>query len=307
MSKSLKKFLPEKKRWWALIIIVLLTGVAILTKREKEEEIAPVDYDPETTPTMYTTDATSYVSDSGYTRYYIETTQWYIFDEAKEPNWKFPDGLYGEKFDNDMNVISTFECDSAIYLSTTRLWELIGNVRINNESGDRFMTQHLFWNTAEHKMYSDSFIHIEKSDRIIEGYGFTSDERISDYVVNRPSMIIPASELDRDRRDEGSDTTAIAAPDSMSTGEPRRRPPRPRQGYQPVVTYPSPDAPTPSGHIPGSHNATRHQPLPATPAEAPSRNLTPADGRKRAVREVPSASQPVKLSTPMRATPVKSK
>ncbi len=218
MSKSFKKFLPQKKRWWALIITGAVIGAMIATGKKEQENVAPIDYDPETTPTMYTSDATSYVSDSGYTRYYIETTQWYVFDEAKEPNWKFPEGLYGEKFDNDMAVIATFECDSAVYLSVQKLWELVGNVRINNEYGDRFMTQHLFWNTADHKMYSDSFIHIEKSERIIEGYGFVSDERITDYVVNRPTMIIPASELNRDRDAAAPADSAAAPADSMATG-----------------------------------------------------------------------------------------
>lgn len=266
MSKSFKKFLPQKKRWWALIITGAVIGAMIATGKKEQENVAPIDYDPETTPTMYTSDATSYVSDSGYTRYYIETTQWYVFDEAKEPNWKFPEGLYGEKFDNDMAVIATFECDSAVYLSVQKLWELVGNVRINNEYGDRFMTQHLFWNTADHKMYSDSFIHIEKSERIIEGYGFVSDERITDYVVNRPTMIIPASELNRDRDAAAPADSAAAPADSMATGVARRRPPRPREGYAPAPSAPA--APTPGGHVPGSHNSRRNDPQRLTPAYA---------------------------------------
>lgn len=135
LMSRLQRYIPKKKRWWALIIIAAIALAVIVPRKKEQETVAAGDYDPETTPTMYTSDATSYVSDSGYTRYYIETTQWYVFDEAKEPNWKFPEGLYGEKFDNDMSVTSTFECDSAIYLSTPKLWELVGNVRISNEPG----------------------------------------------------------------------------------------------------------------------------------------------------------------------------
>lgn len=297
-----------------MIIIAVIAALIILSKKKEEEHVAPMDYDPEITPTMYTTDATSYVSDSGYTRYYIETTQWYIFDEAREPNWKFPEGLYGEKFDNDMNVVSTFECDSAIYLSSPKLWELIGNVRINSEGGDRFLTQHLFWDTSRHKMYSDSFIHIEKSDRIIEGYGFISDERITDYVVNRPSMIIPADELSRDRTTAAADSASPALPDTMATGEPRRRPPRPREGYAPLplTTSATPSAPTPAGHVPGSHNAARHgqttsvPPIPATPPANPGAVPTPSE-RKRSVTEAPTAPQTIRSAQPLKATSLKSK
>lgn len=286
MSKSLKKFLPQKKRWWALIIIAAIAVVALTTREKEQEHFAEIDYDPETTPTMFTDDATSYVSDSGYVRYYIEATKWYVYDEAKDPNWKFPEGIYGEKFDDDMQVISTFECDSAVYLSVPKLWELIGNVRINNEMGDRFVTQHLFWNTAEHKMYSDSFIHIEKSDKIIEGYGFVSDERISEYEVYRPSMIIPASELNRDRTATETVDTAAVVPDTLATGEVRRRPPRPRSGY-PVAPSEAPQT-LPGGHVAGQNNPKPQPVQPAQPARSerpdqsrnqrpqPARNVQPA-------------------------------
>lgn len=284
MPKSIRKFLPQKKRWWALIIIAVLAVVMIATGKKEQENIAPIDYDPETTPTMYTSDATSYVSDSGYTRYYIETTQWFVFDDAKEPNWKFPDGLYGEKFDNDMQVIATFECDSAVYLSSPKIWELSGNVRINNEFGDRFLTQHMFWNTADHKMYSDSFIHIEKSDRIIEGYGFISDERISDYVVHCPSMIIPASELSRERKGNAANDSVQMPADTMATGVPQRRPPRPRDGYHTVM--PATGTRTPGGHIPGSHNARQ-------PGQ-PQQTL----GRVKAIHEAAPATMSAEKALP---------
>ncbi|MDE6317388.1 MAG: LPS export ABC transporter periplasmic protein LptC [Muribaculaceae bacterium] len=292
MSKSLKKFLPQKKRWWALIIIAAIAVVMLATHEKEQEHFAEIDYDPETTPTMYTDDATSFVSDSGYVRYYIEATKWYVYDEAKEPNWKFPEGIYGEKFDNDMQVISTFECDSAIYLSVPKLWELIGNVRINNEMGDRFVTQHLFWNTAEHKMYSDSFIHIEKSDRIVEGYGFVSDERISEYEVYRPSMIIPAAELNRDRTaDEAADTAAVV-PDTMATGELRRRPPRPRSGY-PVASPAVPQI------LPGGHVAGQNNPKPVEPVRPTSARPEPARHvQGNTPRQAQSVSAGIEKATP---------
>ncbi|MBD5229110.1 MAG: LPS export ABC transporter periplasmic protein LptC [Bacteroidales bacterium] len=302
MSKSLKKFLPQKKRWWALIIIAAAAVVAFTTHEPEQEHFAEIDYDPETTPTMFTDDATSYVSDSGYVRYYIEATKWYIYDEAKEPNWKFPEGIYGEKFDNDMNIISTFECDSAVYLSVPKLWELIGNVRINNESGDRFVTQHLFWNTAEHKMYSDSFIHIEKSDKIIEGYGFVSDERISEYEVYRPSMIIPAAELNRDRSEEAPSDSAATVPDTLATGELRRRPPRPRDGYAPA---PAPPHVLPGGHVEGQNNPkpvdVTNRLQPAT--QQPSTGAQP--GRPVAQPAQSASSAPQKATPAPKTSPSK--
>ena len=64
---------------------------------------------------------------------------------------------------------------------------------MRNVDGDRFLTQQLFWDQNARKVYSDSFIHIERSDRIIEGYGFISNEQMTDYTIRRPSGIFPTS------------------------------------------------------------------------------------------------------------------
>lgn len=218
-----------KHRWWILAGGLIAILILIFSSTEKKEQLLALEVDKETTPTMFTRDAHSFVSDSGYTRYKIEAPLWYVYDEAEIPNWKFNDGVYLEKYNDSMQVTATFICDSAIYLSPTRLWEFIGNVRMRNELGDRFLTEQMFWNTSTHKIYSDSFIHIEKADRIIEGYGFSTDEKIQDYVVKRPTMIIPVSDFNR-RRNATADSTAVgagnAAPDSTAQTEKQQTPQR---------------------------------------------------------------------------------
>lgn len=168
--------------------------------------MAPAITDPASTPTMLTRNVSTLISDSGYTRYHITSPLWLMFENAEEPNWKFPVGLDIEKYDNDMKTDATVVCDSATYLSQRRLWRLDGNVRMRNTAGDRFLTQQLFWDQQKHTVYSDSFIHIERSDRIIEGYGFLSNEKMTAYTVNRPSGIFPVPER-HGRNGEAADST----------------------------------------------------------------------------------------------------
>lgn len=151
--------------------------------------------DPESTPTMLTHNVSSLISDSGITRYHITAPIWYVFGEAMSPRWTFPKGIFLEKFDDNLQRDATVECDSAVYYEDRKLWRLDGNVRIMNLQDERFLTQQLFWDQRQQKVYSDSFIHIERSDRIIEGYGFTSNDRLTDYVVNRVSGIFPVSQF----------------------------------------------------------------------------------------------------------------
>ena len=117
-----------------------------------------------------------------------------VYDEGEDPRWKFPVGLYLEKFDSKFNVEAHIKCDSATYFKKDKLWRLDGDVEIKNTANEEFLTEQLFWSQSKHEVYSDSFIHIVKSDRIIEGYGFKSNERMTSYQINKPSGIFPIDE-----------------------------------------------------------------------------------------------------------------
>lgn len=182
------------------VLCALLFAVLTVACGDEKTEMVSMDVDPETVPTMVTRDVITMISDSGVTRYRINTPLWLVFDEAAEPSWHFPDGMYIEKFDDDFATDATIVCDSAVYLKNKALWRLDGNVNILNTVGEKFLTQQLFWNQREHKVYSDSFIHIERADRVIEGYGFNSNDRMTTYTIRRPSGIFPVSDF-KARRD----------------------------------------------------------------------------------------------------------
>ena len=89
------------------------------------------------------------------------------------------------------DVEATVECDSATYFKSLKLWRLDGDVFIRNVKNERILTEQMFWDQSRHEVRSDSFVRIERSDRIIEGYGFRSDERLANYVILKPSGIFP--------------------------------------------------------------------------------------------------------------------
>jgi len=151
--------------------------------------------DPEHTPTMLTRDVETLISDSGVTRFRITTPVWLMYDEAKNPFWRFPKGLKVTRFDDLMHTAATVDCDSALFLKNPQIWQLDGHVRITTVNKDRFLTNQLFWDQRRHKLYSDSFIRIEKPDRTLEGYGFTANERLTSYEIRRVSGIFPAKTL----------------------------------------------------------------------------------------------------------------
>lgn len=178
-------------------IVVLLAVVLISLAGCKDGELKSVvshATDPDRVPTMATNDVQTIISDDGHTRYRITTDRWLMFEEARDPHWVFPGGVKAEELDSAYAVVSTIECDSAYYDKHSQLWDLNGNVRITNDAGDIILTDQLFWDQGQHKLYSEAFIHIEKQGRVIEGYGYESNETFTTYTLRRVEAIFPIDE-----------------------------------------------------------------------------------------------------------------
>lgn len=212
-----------------LLPVAALALAALGSCGSDEQRYVPNMGDGTTVPTMATSDVETLISDSGYTRYKVVAPLWQMFEDCENPYWRFPEGLFLEQYDLDMRPESHVECDSAIYFSRERLWRLDGTVTMVNTLRDSFLTQQLYWNQITKKMYSDSFIHIVRSDRIIEGYGFESDQSMTSYTVHRPTAILPVERNARaDTASPAATTTDTAAANTAAadTAPAARRTPR---------------------------------------------------------------------------------
>lgn len=150
--------------------------------------------DPQKMPSMSTVNVSTLISDSGITQYKIVSPLWNVYDEVDTPYWNFPKGIYLQKYDRKFNVIASVAADSAKFFRMLNLWKLDGNVELRKEPGELFLTQQLFWDQRRNRLYSDSFIHIETPDRMLEGLGFESNDRLTQYSIRRPTGIFPVNE-----------------------------------------------------------------------------------------------------------------
>ena len=150
--------------------------------------------DPEKMPSMTTVNVATLISDSGITQYKIVSPLWNVYDEVDTPYWSFPKGIYLQKYDRKFNVIASVAADSAKFFRLQNLWKLDGNVELKKEPGELFLTQQLFWDQRRNRLYSDSFIHIETPERMLEGHGFESNDRLTKYSIRKPTGIFPVSE-----------------------------------------------------------------------------------------------------------------
>ncbi|MCM1255897.1 MAG: LPS export ABC transporter periplasmic protein LptC [Duncaniella sp.] len=200
-----------KMRLLPIVVATILVAMGLVVTGCKEDNpLATANIDAAHTPTMLTRNVETLISDSGVTRFRITTPIWYVYDEAEEPFWRFPDGIHLEKFDLFFRTEATVVADSATYLKNKQIWRLDGNVNITNVMNEKFLTNQLFWDQRQHKLYSDSFIHIERPDKVLEGYGFDSNEQLSRYAIRNVSGIFPANSFEPgqggSRRTEPTDT-----------------------------------------------------------------------------------------------------
>lgn len=155
----------------------------------KDKKLAEAIAENDTLPSMKSLGVTTLISDSGITRYKIVAEEWLIHDKKNPPYWAFEKGVYLEKFDTLFRVDASIKADTAYYHEKKKLWELRGHVQILSQRGDRFQTNLLFWDEKKEKVYSDKFIQIEQEDKVIKGYGFESNQDLSEYEIKNTTGI----------------------------------------------------------------------------------------------------------------------
>lgn len=164
-------------------------------------------------PGMTTYDIVSLVSDSGVVRYKIIADRWDVYDQLTPSKWAFEEGVYLERFADSLTVDATVKADTAYYYDKSKLWELRGDVHIENLQGEIFDTQLLFWDQDREKVWSDLFIRIQQKDRIITGYGFNSNQQFDRYTIRNTEGIFP---IDEEKAHDTSVNEVMA--DSLVTG-----------------------------------------------------------------------------------------
>lgn len=183
----------------AFMAMVMFLLFSSCSGRKKEMGAAITERD--SLPVMDTRGVTTLISDSGITRYRINTAEWLIFDRKSPSYWAFEKGVYLEKFDSLFQVEASIKSDTAYFYDKERLWKLMGNVHIQNLKGEKFDTQLLYWDQNKQKVYSDRFIRIEQPDRIITGRGFDSNQQMTVYTIHKPEGVFYVDEEDTAPKD----------------------------------------------------------------------------------------------------------
>lgn len=214
----------KQSRYYFIIAILIVILIASGCK-DDGGIAANKQIDASKLPTMVTHNVQTLLSDSGMTRYRITTKTWLAYEEQEHPHWVFPDGLIAEELDNhSFDVKMSMQCDSAHYDRNTRMLNLTGNITIHDKDGSeitcdsayydeekalwslnsmvtitskdgsKIETNQMYWDRKASKYYSDSFIRMQAQEKILEGYGYVSNEKLTTYKVNRVQAIVPVND-----------------------------------------------------------------------------------------------------------------
>ena len=182
------------KRIISMVLLVLLCTIVVGCKRRDVRLQSKAITDRKNTPVLYATDVNTLISDSGIVRYRIKAQTWQVYDRADTPYWEFPDGIYLERFDANLESDANIEADYAFYDETAQRWKLVGNVKALNLEGETFETPLLFWDQKTESVYSDSSIVITRETSVIKGIGFRSNQSMTKYTILRPTGVFPMEE-----------------------------------------------------------------------------------------------------------------
>lgn len=174
-----------------LFVVLLVSLLALASCHRDSKMTADAVLDRASLPGLDASAVTTLISDSGITRYRITTQTWQVFDKAEPVYWEFPDGIYLEKFNTNLEVDTWLRSDYAHYNEETQIWELRGNVQSMNTDSEFFETPQLFWNQKTERIHSDSSITITKATSIIKGIGFDSNQELTKYTIHNPTGVFP--------------------------------------------------------------------------------------------------------------------
>lgn len=107
--------------------------------------------------------------------------------EFSNGNIEFPEGIDIQFFEVDGTLSTTMTADKGYFLKTENIYKGIGNVQVKNLLKDqRLQSEELYWNPTDKKIYTETFVTIQKGKTLFNGTGMEADESFSKYSIKNP-------------------------------------------------------------------------------------------------------------------------
>ena len=111
------------------------------------------------------------------------------FTQLKEPYDNFPQGINVKAFTKEGLLETEIRSNFAKHINGTdkEIWEAYGNVVINNYlNGQKMVTDTLYWDRNNKKIYTNCYVILTDPDGYMQGYGMESDDMARNATILRP-------------------------------------------------------------------------------------------------------------------------
>lgn len=165
------------------VLISFIAAVITLAgcQSEKVKPVVDTSLGEEVLPAQESWNSTIFFTDSGKTKAVLDAGHLRVFSEKQETlldsNIKV-DFYDEEEFKTTTLTAKKGRVDDA----AKNLWAIDSVVAVN-DSGVTITTDELMWRNKDRKIVSDKFVTIITPKERIEGYGFESDQSLTNYVI----------------------------------------------------------------------------------------------------------------------------
>ncbi|MBL7967801.1 MAG: LPS export ABC transporter periplasmic protein LptC [Prolixibacteraceae bacterium] len=171
------------KDWFRQILPFVFAFLIVFSSCSEEASKIKINSGAVDPPALTAEGFEMLVSDSSVIRFKLQTPEFIRHKSEKDPYTEFPKGVKIEKYDANMNIVSSITCQYAKNFDSDDRWEAKNNVIAVNFKGDTLKTEYLVWDTKKEKIYSDRFVKIIQKDQIYTGIGFESNQDFSEYHI----------------------------------------------------------------------------------------------------------------------------
>ena len=132
--------------------------------------------------------AVNYYSDSAVVKLKIESPVRWNYESG---DIEFPEGVFIEFYDKKGKKTNTLQSNHCYYTREKNEYKATGNVVMEGlVTNEKLMTEELFWNIKDEKIFTEKFVMIETESQIIKGEGLEANQEFTTWTMKKTTGII---------------------------------------------------------------------------------------------------------------------
>lgn len=179
----------EVSRGYRFTLVAVTFVIATIVLSCKEQIPVTVSIDSDKFPTQIIEKMSFQQTSASKVVLRVEAPKMERFTQVKEPYDNFPKGINVKAYTWDGRLETEIRANFAkhIHASAEEIWVANGNVVVNNYiKGEKMVTDTLYWDRINKKIYTHCWVKLTTPDFFMQGYGMESDDMARNAIILKP-------------------------------------------------------------------------------------------------------------------------